>query len=123
MFNILKKFQDIISTIEVIKHEIEENQIRNYLKLKLTDRSQLIIKDYKFSDNKRKYAYHWMDGDGDLRIRWDNAAHWKTISTFPHHKHIGNEENVTASTDTDIESVLAYIRDLIISNEGKRQRK
>lgn len=73
MFNILRKFQDVISTIEVIKHEIEENQIRTNLKLELTDSSQLIIKDYKFSDNKRKYAYHWMDRDGNLRIRWDNT--------------------------------------------------
>jgi hypothetical protein len=73
VFNILRKFQDVISTIEVIKHEIEENQIRTNLKLELTDSSQLIIKDYKFSDNKRKYVYHWMDRDGNLRIRWDNT--------------------------------------------------
>lgn len=113
MFNILRKFQDIISNIEVIKHEIEENQRRTYVKLELTDSSQLIIKDYKFSDNKRKYAYHWMDGDRNLRIRWDNTEHWKTISTFPHHKHIRNDENVTASIETDIESVLTCIRDLL----------
>lgn len=113
MFNILRKFQNIISSIEVIKHEIEENQIRTYLKLELTDRSQLIIKDYKFSNNKRKYAYHWMDEDRNLRIRWDNTEHWKTISTFPHHKHVGNDENVTASIETDIESVLTCIRDRI----------
>jgi hypothetical protein len=113
VFNILRKFQDIISTIEVIKHEIEENQIRTYLKLELTDGSQLIIKDYKFIDNKRKYAYHWMDGDGNLRIRWDNTEHWKMISTFPHHKHVGNDENVAASIETDIESVLTCIRDHI----------
>jgi len=113
VFNILRKFQNIISSIEVIKHEIEENQIRTYLKLELTDRSQLIIKDYKFSNNKRKYAYHWMDEDRNLRIRWDNTEHWKTISTFPHHKHVGNDENVTASIETDIESVLTCIRDRI----------
>lgn len=113
MFNILRKFQDIISKIEVIKHEIEENQIRTYLKLEFTGCCKLIIKDYKFSDNKRKYAYHWMERDGNLRIRWDNTEHWKTISTFPHHKHVGNDENVTASTETDVESVLTCIQDRI----------
>ena len=110
MFNILKKFQDIITNIEVIKYEIEENQIRIQIKLELKDRSQLVIRDYKFSDNSRKYAYHWMDRAGSLRIRWDNSAHWKNVSTFPHHKHISNDENIRESTETDIESVLVCIK-------------
>ena len=110
MFNIFKKFQYIITNTEVIKYEIEENQIRIQIKLELKDRSQLVIRDYKFSDNSRKYAYHWMDSAGNLRIRWDNSAHWKTISTFPHHKHVLNDEDIRESTETDIESVLTCIK-------------
>ena len=110
MFSTLKKFQDIITNIEVSKYEIEENQIRIQIKLELKDRSQLVIRDYKFSDNSRKYAYHWMDGAGNLKIRWDNSAHWKSVSTFPHHKHVFNNEEIRESTETDIESVLVCIK-------------
>ena len=88
MFNILKKYKDIITDTEVIKYESEEKQIRIQIKLELKDGSQLVIRDYKFIDNSRKYVYHWMDRAGNLRIRWDNSAHWKSISTFPHHKHV-----------------------------------
>jgi len=110
VFNILKKFQYIITDIEVIRYEIEEDQIRIQIKLELRDGSLLVIRDYKFSDNSRKYVYHWMDKTGNLRIRWDNAAHWKTVGTFPHHKHVLNEEDIRESTETDIESVLACIK-------------
>ena len=111
MFNILKKFKDMITDIDVIKYEIEENQVRIQIKLELKEGSQLVIRDYKFSDNSRKYAYHWMDRAGNLRIRWDNAAHWKNVSTFPHHKHVLNDEDIRESTETDIESVLVCIKD------------
>ncbi|MDQ1352027.1 MAG: hypothetical protein QG657_2333 [Acidobacteriota bacterium] len=113
MFNILKKYQYIITDIEVIRYEIEEDQIRIQIKLELRDSSLLVIRDYKFSDNSRKYVYHWMDKNGNLRIRWDNAGHWKTVSTFPNHKHVLNEEDIRDSTESDIESVLDYIKEHI----------
>jgi hypothetical protein len=58
----------MITNTEVIKYEIEENQIRIQIKLQFKDASQLVIKDYKFSDNTRKYSYHWMDRGGSLRM-------------------------------------------------------
>ena len=119
MFNSLKKFQDIIAKTDVLKYEMEENQIRIHIKLELKDSSQLIIRDYKFIDNTRKYVFHWMDKDGNLRIRWDNTAHWKDVGTFPHHKHILNDKHVADSTETDIDSVLAYIKDFL--RRGKQK--
>ncbi|MGE5341324.1 MAG: DUF6516 family protein [Candidatus Omnitrophota bacterium] len=116
MFNILKKFRHIIAETQIIKYEIEENQIRIQIKLLLRDESILIIRDYKFSDNSRKYVFHWMDKAGNLKIRWDNSAHWKTISTFPHHKHVIDEDDIRESTETDIEFVLAYINNIILNN-------
>jgi hypothetical protein len=113
VFNILKKFQYIITDLEVVKYEFEENQVKIQIKLELRDNSLLVIRDYKFSDNSRKYVYHWMEKTGNLRVRWDNSAHWKTLGTFPHHKHFLNEEDIRESTETDIESVLDYIKDHI----------
>ncbi len=113
MFDILRKFQYMITHLQVIKYEIEENQIRIHVKLILTDESQLIIRDYKFVDNTRKYSYHWMDKDGNIRVRWDNASHWKSVVTFPHHKHVEKEGNVISSTETDTETILNYIKEHI----------
>jgi hypothetical protein len=41
-----------------------------------------------------KYRHHWQDRDGHLRKRWDNAPHYPSIETFPHHLHDGAEEQV-----------------------------
>ncbi|MCK5055602.1 MAG: hypothetical protein KAT34_03035 [Candidatus Aminicenantes bacterium] len=115
MFNILQKYNGIIKNIEIKAYEFDENQLRIKVVLRLSDKSKLIIKDYKFSNNKRKYAYHWMDSQGKLKIRWDNAPHWEAISTFPHHKHVGSTENLLHSTETDIDSVLNYIEKIILA--------
>jgi len=42
-------------------------------------------------------------------IRWDNAGHWKNISTFPHHKHIERVENVEDSNVRNIDQALEFI--------------
>ena len=113
MFSILSRYSDIIKKSSIITYEFEENQVRIKIELELTDGSLLIIKDYKFSNNTRKYAYHWMGSDGKLRTRWDNVPHWRSISTFPHHKHVGASDNILFSTETDIESVLDYIKKIL----------
>lgn len=53
----------------------------------LVDNSRLEIRDYLFADGSRKYAYQWMEQDGSLRRRWDNAPHWPSVNTAPHHSH------------------------------------
>ncbi len=110
MFSLLSKYSDIIKRTDIVTYEFEENQVRIKIELELTDGSLLIIKDYKFSNNTRKYAYHWMAGDRKLKIRWDNAPHWDSVSTSPHHKHVERNENILISTETDIESVLDHIK-------------
>lgn len=43
----------------------------------------------------RRYRYQWMDGKRqELRKRWDNVEHYPDLSNFPHHIHVGKEENV-----------------------------
>jgi len=43
-----------------------------------------------------------------LITRWDNAPDWE-VATFPHHKHIGNEDNVEASYERTLEQVMHRI--------------
>ncbi len=56
-----------------------------------------------------KYAFHWQDATGQLRKRWDNAAHHPEISTHPHHLHDGAEANVQSHGPISAEDVLTLI--------------
>jgi Family of unknown function (DUF6516) len=47
---------------------------------------QLVTQDYR---------HHWADSSGEsLRRRWDSSPHHPKVSTFPHHCHVGSEDNV-----------------------------
>ena len=73
-------------------------------------KSGLLIRDYIFNENEHKYVFHWMDKNNNLIVRWDNSEHWPSISTFPHHKHLGAEKKVQASTEVLLEDILEYIQ-------------
>jgi hypothetical protein len=66
-----------------------------------------------------RYSYHWERQaiDGAL-YRHDNAPHqrWRSVATFPHHFHDGNELNVVASylsqaPDEALRQFLTFIRE------------
>jgi len=56
-----------------------------------------------------KYSFHWQGADGQLRRRWDNAAHHPEVSTHLHHVHDGTEVNVLPHEPISTEEVLAII--------------
>lgn len=56
-----------------------------------------------------KYSFHWQDADGQLRRRWDNAAHHPDIVTHPYHVHEGKEGEVLPHEPVDAKEVLAII--------------
>lgn len=56
-----------------------------------------------------KYSFHWQSADGQLRKRWDNAAHHPEIPAYPHHVHDGAEANVLPHEPIDAKGVLAVI--------------
>jgi len=56
-----------------------------------------------------KYSFHWQDADGQLRKRWDNAAHHPEVPTRPYHVHDGAEANVLPHGLISAEEVLAII--------------
>lgn len=114
--NILKSFSDIIAHLEVPRFEVEGNDSALQLEITFNDGSKLHVRDYIFDAQKRKYAYHWQDKNDKLLVRWDNAPHWPEIETHPHHKHVYNEKNVLASSETDLKEVLAAIRTWMKNN-------
>ncbi len=58
----------------------------------------------------RRYAYHVFDADA-MVMRWDNAPHHRDISTFPHHKHMGEE--IAESEEMQISDVLAELEKMV----------
>ena len=56
-----------------------------------------------------KYSFHWQSADGELRKRWDNAAHHPGVPTHPHHVHDGAKARVRPHEPISAEEVLAII--------------
>lgn len=61
---------------------------------------------------KVMYAYHYQKADGTLVFRYDNTAHYKSVSTFPHHKHVKGGKVEPSGVPT-LEQVLREIEELI----------
>lgn len=109
MLNLIKRYMPPITEYRVDLYEHEGPLLRLKLQISFEDKSKLHVKEYRFLDGTRKYAYQWSEADGTLKIRWDNAEHWPTIPTFPHHKHIASDSQVSPSTETALEQVLKII--------------
>jgi len=97
----------------IIDFDVEEyRQVEEITFIKLSivfiDNSILFVKEFT-NANQRKYAFHWQDSLGILRVRWDNAPHHHHLSGFPHHKHIGSPEKVADSFDISIHEVMQEI--------------
>jgi hypothetical protein len=45
-----------------------------------------------------------------LIIGWDNAPHHIRLPNFPHHKHVGQQDQRAPSDETSLEQVLHVIR-------------
>jgi hypothetical protein len=61
------------------------------------------------------YVYHYMDSSRKLIFRYDNTGHHKklAIPTYPHHKHLGRDENVVPSEPRDLKGVLQEIESMV----------
>lgn len=108
---IISTFTDIIVDTQILTQR-QDNRIMEFrVRLKLIDSSILEITEILvFEINKRKYSFQWMDENYNLKTRWDNAPHHSQISTFPHHKHIEQEDKIYESEEPTIQEILALIR-------------
>jgi len=71
--------------------------------------------DVELSINRGKYSYQYIDQDAQLIFRYDNAPHHQklNISTFPHHKHEQQENNIVSSNAPFLEQVCQEIEQII----------
>ena len=61
------------------------------------------------------YVYQYMDSSMKLIFRYDNTGHHRklVIPTYPHHKHLGRDENVVPSEPMDLTAVLQEIESMV----------
>lgn len=111
MLHLFEQNQDLFQSWYVIRYEREGDAYLLQMGAVLKDGSRLELRDYLFADGSRKYAYHWMEPDGQLRQRWDNAPHWPEVASNPHHTHLPDQEIPEPSTITNIEDLLGHLRD------------
>ena len=57
------------------------------------------------------YSFNYMRDNGDCVFRYDNSSHYPGLHTFPHHKHEGADEIVSASDRPSIRQIRNEIAD------------
>jgi hypothetical protein len=87
------------------------------------DRTILHIREFvdvELSIDRGKYSYQYMDQDDQLIFRYDNAPHHQklNISTFPHHKHQQQENNIVPSEAPFLEEICQEIEQIIKQKYG-----
>ncbi|MFZ4698632.1 MAG: toxin-antitoxin system TumE family protein [Candidatus Methylumidiphilus sp.] len=57
-----------------------------------------------------EYRYQWMDSAQERLIRrWDNARHFPGLPNFPHHQHVGEDNQVKPSQTLSILGLIDLI--------------
>jgi len=108
---IVDEYPDIIKGIERLEISEEDQIAKLKAKLLLFDGNILWIREIWVKEAMEAYSYYWLRPDGTVMIGWDNAPHHKEIKTFPHHRHVGNE--VEISQETDLAKVLSFIKNYV----------
>ena len=97
----------------IVREEAQGDNGLLRLRLTLSDGSLLeLFERFQIAAGRlqvTKYRFHWQDAAGQLRKRWDNAAHHPEAPPRPHDLHEGSESNVLPHSPLSAADVLAHI--------------
>lgn len=92
---------------QVVSYQIipdYRSSYRGFIKgqIKFINNSELSVREFVNVEDKIErtmYSYQYMNSDNKLIFRYDNTRHHHKLklSTFPHHKHEGSQDNIIAS--------------------------
>lgn len=104
------------STVAYDKRATHEGFI--YGELYFVDGSILTLREFvdvETTVDRLMYVYHYMDAHNNLIFRYDNTGHHRKLNlpTYPHHKHVDQQDNVIASSAPDLAAVLEEIEEMI----------
>ena len=71
--------------------------------------------DVEITEDRLMYVYQYMERSDKMVFRYDNTGHHKKLglSTYPHHKHEGSEDNIVPSAAPDLSTVLQEIESFV----------
>ncbi|KAF5436616.1 hypothetical protein C5S35_08190 [Candidatus Methanophagaceae archaeon] len=101
---------DLVIEVEVIEMNIEPKTQSLRAKVMLKKGYVLYVNE-GIGENYRRYSYHLQKGDEMIR-RWDNAPHWRGISTFPFHLHIPDKAKPIKCEEVFVDDILLELRDI-----------
>ena len=111
--------QDLIEDCPQIQATVsydKRSSTRGFIRAQLdfADGSIFYVREFinvATSVDRMMYAYQYMNAANRLIFRYDNTEHHKklNLSTFPHHKHEGDEETVVPSLAPTLADVLTEI--------------
>ncbi|MBM3128692.1 MAG: hypothetical protein FJ009_08730 [Chloroflexi bacterium] len=93
---------------DIVIVAVEFNSFR--IQVILVDHSALHVREQYKRGVLNGYSYYWLDADDHLIVGWDNAPHHPRLPNFPHHKHLGQQDQREPSDETSLEQVLNVIR-------------
>jgi hypothetical protein len=105
LVEIEQTFGDQVQSIEPLELDNETLRLIMYL----VDGSNLRVAEQWAGSRLKRYSYYWLAMDNTLLIGWDNAPHHQNVTTFPHHKHVGQQTNLQPSQETCLEDVLSVV--------------
>lgn len=106
--NLLLQFPNIRSyTVNKRIYNIRQGYIQGSIVFENGYRLDFVEVKQTDKYSKIKYRYQYMTSENQLIFRYDNAPHHSGLSTFPHHKHIGEE--TLESNEPSLEDVLLEI--------------
>ncbi len=73
MLHLFTPYETLFHTWQVKRYEQEGTSYLLKISVALVDNSHLEIRDYLFQDDRRNMSIIWIEEDGRLRRRWDNA--------------------------------------------------
>ena len=116
MLSTLSQFSDCIVSFKILLQESRSGFSKTKISLELRNNSSIFLREIIIQNVLTDYAYHWQNADGSLIIRWDNAAHYPSIITYPHHKHVGIETIVQPSYEQNLFQVFSFIKSELSNN-------
>lgn len=102
--------------LETQKRGMYEGFIRSRLEFK--DNSLLHLREFVYVEislDRKMYSYQYMNSENNLIFRYDNTEHHRklNLTTFPHHKHDGSEDNIVKSDAPFLAEILKEIEKIL----------
>lgn len=118
MLPTLLQFIDCIASYEILLQQTRADLTKTKIKASLINDTVIYLREIIIQNVLFDYSYHWQNTDGSLIIRWDNAAHYPEIATYPHHKHAGSETNVQPSYEQKLFEVLTFVKVVLLKEKS-----